>query len=51
MTPRFILALLSIAFCIAVIFAVVTTLKYAPPTPRAHAALSQPEVDQQRQPL
>ena len=51
MTARSILALLSIAFCIALIFAVVTTLKYAPPTHPAHAALTQPEGGQQRQPV
>ncbi len=51
MTPRSILALFSIAFGLAVIFAVITTIKYAPPTARAHAALTQLDCGQESQPV
>ncbi|MGC2315846.1 MAG: hypothetical protein WA615_04995 [Bradyrhizobium sp.] len=37
MAPRSFLVLLSIAFGVAVIFAVITTIKYVPPTTHARA--------------
>jgi hypothetical protein len=37
MAPRSFLVLLSIAFGVAVIFAVITTIKYAPPTTHVRA--------------
>ncbi len=41
MAPRSLLVLFSIAFGVAVIFAVITTIKYVPPTSHSHASLTE----------